>query len=227
MKLLLIEDNILLKDNITFFLKEENFTVDTADDGETGNNKALKNSYDIIILDLMLPKMDGASIVKSLKSNNILTPILVLSSKAQIEDKVALFNLGCDDYLTKPFASAELLVRIHSLLRRTHNISSPLIKIADMEINTSNKQVVRSGRNIELTSKEYMILEYFAYNKNKVITKAELAEHIWGKDIGLLTMVNSLDFHIQNLRKKIDYGFRHKILNTKRGFGFILIDKHG
>ncbi|MBN2546328.1 MAG: response regulator transcription factor [Spirochaetes bacterium] len=225
MNILIIEDNMLLRDNIAFFLKKENYIVETADDGQKGYELALMNKYDLIILDLMLPKMDGMTLVKYLKVNNINTPILVLSAKSLTEDKVNLLNLGCDDYLTKPFVSSELLARVRSILRRTHNISSAVIQIADLEIDTNIKKVKRGDNEIELTSKEYMMLEFFAYNKDKIVTRTEIGEHIWGKNTDLLTMSNSIDVHIKNLRKKIDSNYKKKILHTKRGFGFILTDK--
>jgi two-component system, OmpR family, response regulator len=224
MKILIIEDNILLRENIIYLLTGEKFNIDSAENGEIGYQKALKNNYELIILDLMLPIMDGVTIVKYLKSNNIKTPILVLSAKGNIEDKVSLLNLGCDDYLTKPFVSTELLARINSIIRRTHDMLSPVIRVVDLEINTCSKEVMRQDKRIDLTVKEYMLLEYLAFNKNRVVDRAELAENIWGKEIGLLTLVNSIDFHIKNLRKKIDHGFNKKILKTKRGFGFVLTD---
>ena len=225
MKILIVEDNTLLKDNIMFFLKKENYSVDTAEDGEEGYQKALSSDYDLIILDLMLPKMDGVTLVKYLRSNNNNTPVLILSAKSLTEDKVMLLNLGCDDYLTKPFVSSELLARIRSILRRTHNLPAATIKIANLEIDLMLKKVTRGNRDILLTSKEYMLLEYFAYNKDRLVSRTEIAEQIWSKDVDLLTMSNSIDVHVKNLRKKIDNGFDKKILHTRRGFGFILTDK--
>lgn len=222
MKILVIEDNLLLRDNITFFLEQEKFTVDSAEDGETGYSLALKNQYDLIILDLMLPKLDGETVVKYLRSNDITTPILVLSAKNLTEDKVYLLNIGCDDYLTKPFVSAELLARVKAILRRRHNISTSNIEIADLFINTDKKEVKRNNELIDLTTKEYIILELLAYNKNRLVTRRELLEKIWGDDRDLLTMSNSLDVHIKNLRKKIDGKYKKKLIKTKRGFGFTL-----
>lgn len=222
MRILVIEDNSLLRDNISFFLKEEKFIVDQAEDGEIGYKMALENKYDLIILDLMLPKLDGETLVKYLKANNITTPILVLSAKSLTENKVNLLNLGCDDYLTKPFVSSELLARVKAILRRTHNIPSPVIKIEDIEINTEKKEVKIGDEIVNLTTKEYEIFEILAYNRGKVVTRRELLEKVWGDERDLLTMSNSLDVHIKNLRKKLLKKSKKNLLKTKRGFGFII-----
>jgi DNA-binding response OmpR family regulator len=225
MYILLIEDSILLRDNIYQILKDENYVVDTASDGEIGYKKAMINDYDLIILDLMLPKMDGFTVLEYLRTNSKEVPVLILSAKSQIDDKVKALDLGSDDYLTKPFAMAELLARIRSLLRRRSNIISNVINIGDLKIDTKFKTVYRSKKKIILTAKEYELLEFLAYNKDSVINRLSLAEHIWGETLDLLTMSNFINVHISNLRKKIDFGFDKKLLNTKRGIGFILTDK--
>jgi DNA-binding response OmpR family regulator len=225
MYILLIEDNNLLKDNIYQILSNENYKVDIAEDGETGYEKAMSNDYDLIILDLMLPKMDGFTVLEYLRANKKNVPILILSAKSQIEDKVKALDLGSDDYLTKPFAMAELLARIRSLLRRKSDLNSNIIEIKDLKVDIKLKEVSRAGKIISLTAKEYEILEFLAYNKNKVINKITIAEHIWGETLDLLTMSNFINVHIKNLRKKIDKGFSKKLINTKRGIGFILTNK--
>jgi len=225
MKILIIEDNILLRDNLKFNLQKENYVIDCASDGEEGYKKALTGIYDLIILDLMLPKMDGATLLQYLRTNNINTPVLVLSAKNQIDDKVTLFNLGCDDYLTKPFENKELIVRVKSILRRMHNVSSSILTVADLEINTTLKTVIRAGKKIQLTSKEYFILEFLAYNKDRIVSRQEISSKLWGKESDLLTMSNSLDVHLNSLRKKIDDGFDKKLILTKRSFSFVLTDK--
>jgi DNA-binding response OmpR family regulator len=225
MKILLIEDNILLSDNISYILEKENYLVDTAFDGENGYNKALTNIYEIIVLDLMLPKMDGFTILESLRLNNIKTPILILSAKAQIDDKVKALDNGCDDYLTKPFATEELLARIRSIIRRKYDISSGAIKINEMIIDTNRKEISVNGNKIELTPKEYDILEFLALNKDKVVSRISLGEHIWGESLDLMTMSNFIDVHVKNIRKKLEGLMSKKIIFTKRGNGFILSSK--
>jgi len=225
MRILIIEDNILLSDNIKFYLQKENYAIDCAADGETGYKKAIVENYDLIILDLMLPKIDGATILQYLRTNNNNVPVLVLSAKNQTEDKVTLLNLGCDDYLAKPFESKELLARIRSILRRMHNLSSSVIKIADLEINTTDKTVKRSDKEIPLTSKEYSLLEFLAFNRNRIVSRSEICNNVWGKESDLLTVSNAIDVHLNSLRKKIDAGYNRKLILTKRSFGFVLTDK--
>ena len=225
MYILLIEDNILLRDNIYQILKDENYVVDIAEDGDIGYKKAMINDYDLIILDLMLPKIDGFTVLEYLRANSNEVPILILSAKSQIEDKVKALDLGSDDYLTKPFAMAELLARIRSLFRRKSNIISNIIDIGDLEIDTKFKIVHRSEKKVNLTAKEYELLEFLAYNKDNVISRISIAEHIWGETLDLLTMSNFINVHISNLRRKIDKGFNRKLIHTKRGIGFILTDK--
>lgn len=225
MKVLLIEDNILLSDNILYILKREKYAVDISYNGESGYNKALSNDYDIIILDLMLPGMDGFSILESLRANNIKTPILVLSARAQTEDKVKALDSGSDDYLTKPFAKEELLARIRNIIRRKHDVTSGIIKIGDLSVNTNTKDVFVLKEKIEITPKEYEIIE-FALNKNRVVSRVSLGEHVWGETLDMFTMSNFIDVHIKNIRHKIEPLMNKKIIFTKRGIGFILTDRN-
>ena len=226
MKVLLIEDNILLSDNILYILKNEKYLVDFSYDGESGYNKALSNDYDIIILDIMLPGMDGFSILESLRLNNIKTPILILSAKAQTEDKVKALDSGSDDYLTKPFAKEELLARIRNIIRRKYDVASGIIKIGELSVNTNTKDIYISKEKIDLTPKEYEIIEFLALNKNRVVSRISLGEHVWGETLDLFTMSNFIDVHIKNIRHKIESIMNKKIILTKRGMGFILTDRN-
>ncbi|MBN2545152.1 MAG: response regulator transcription factor [Spirochaetes bacterium] len=224
MNILIIEDNIRISDNIAMILKNEGYNYDVASTGDEGYLKALDNEYNLIILDIMLPGMDGFEILEGLRSNDINTPILVLSAKGQIEDKVKALNLGSDDYIVKPFAAAELLARIKSMMRRMYSISSNLIKINNLLIDTNKKEVFVKDTKIELTQKEYELLEFLAYNKNNVVSKIAIGQHIWGETLDLFTMSNFIDVHISNLRKKIEPPGSQKYIVTKRGLGVILRD---
>jgi len=225
MYILIIEDNRRILDNISLVLKKENYLVDTEENGDKGYEKTLAYDYDLIILDIMLPGMDGYEILEALRSNNKTTPVIVLSAKNQIDDKVKALDLGSDDYLTKPFAPAELLARVRSILRRKHDVVSNIINIGDLIIDTNLKEVKLKGNKIALTSKEYEVLEFLAYNKDKVITRITLGEHIWGESLDLFTMSNFIDVHIKNLRKKFEELTDKKYIQTKRGVGFILTEK--
>ena len=225
MYILIIEDNIRILDNITYILKKENYQVDSENDGDKGYLKAMQNNYDLLISDLMLPGMSGFEIIEALRSNSKKTPVLVLSAKCQVEDKVKALDLGCDDYLTKPFAPPELLARVRSLLRRKHDLVSNIIQIGQLKIDTNLKQIMIKDTAVDLTQKEYELLEFLAYNRDKVVSRIAIGEHIWGENLDLFTMSNFIDVHIKNLRRKTESLLNNKILHTKRGIGFILTDK--
>jgi len=222
MNILIIEDNIRISDNLDYILSKENYSVTICDNGEIGYYTASNNDYDLIVLDLMLPEMDGYEILEGLRANKKDTPILVLSAKDQVEDKVKALDLGADDYLSKPFAAAELLARIRSILRRKHNIGSTTIDVGELIIDLNRKEVKFGDKSVDLTQKEYEIVEFLAYNKNKVVSKVTLGEHIWGEDLDLYTMSNFIDVHIKNIRKKFEEKKAKKYIHTKRGLGFIL-----
>ncbi len=224
MKILLIEDNQLLSDNIRTILENENYSVEISLDGEHGYSLALINDYDVVILDLMLPKMNGFSVLEYLRMNNIQTPILILSALSHVDNKVRALDGGCDDYLTKPFASEELLARIRSLIRRKYNTALPVVKIGAVEVQISKKKVFIYKEKVELTPKEYELLEFLALNKDKVVSRIALGEHIWGESLDLLTMSNFIDVHIKNLRKKLEAITGKRLIFTRRGNGFILTE---
>jgi DNA-binding response OmpR family regulator len=225
MHILVIEDNKRILDNITYILKSENYLVDSATDGEEGYQKAQDSMYDCIVLDIMLPGMDGFEILESLRANGIRIPILVLSARGQVEDKVRALDLGSDDYLTKPFASAELLARIRTLLRRQSGTASNAILVGPLTIDTAAREVRINSTSLQLTSKEYELLEFLAYNRDKVVSRIAIGEHIWGESLDLFTMSNFIDVHVKNLRKKIEDHHKGKLIHTRRGVGFILTDR--
>lgn len=223
MRILIIEDELKLSDNIKQGLTESGFAVDQAMDGEEGQYLADSEEYDVIILDIMLPKIDGITVCREIRKKQIKTPILMLTARARLEEKVEGLDAGADDYLTKPFAFAELKSRINALLRRSHNQPETLITISDLVIDPVGHTVTRNKKNISLTAKEFAILEFLARHKNEVVTRTQILEHTW--DYNFDTMSNIVDVFIATLRKKIDEGYKRKLLYTVRGVGFKLSEK--
>jgi DNA-binding response OmpR family regulator len=222
MKILLVEDEAKLATYIKKGLEEKNNQVDVAYDGVMGKKLALVNNYDVIILDVILPQMNGTEVCKELREKNIKTPVLMLTALGTIDDKLIGFESGADDYLVKPFELRELIARINVLNKRRIDISSggTILSIADLEMNLDEKTVKRGGKNIELTAKEFFLLEYFLRNKGKVISRADIAEKVW--DINFDTGTNVIDVYVNFLRKKIDKDFAVKIIHTVIGMGYVL-----
>lgn len=223
MRILLIEDEARLAKVIKQGLTESGFAVDQALDGEEGLYLGETESYDIIILDLALPKIDGLTICKELRKKNITTPILMLTAKTRIEDRVLGLNTGADDYLTKPFEFIELKARIQALLRRSHRQLENIIKIDDLEVDMLKHLVKRDGKIIFLTPKEFAILEYLLRHKDDVITRTQITEHTW--DYNFDSLSNVVDVFIATLRKKIDKGFKKKLIHTIHGVGYQISEK--
>lgn len=224
-KILIIEDEKKISALIRKGLEEEKYSVDDAFDGEKGEHLALKQIYDVIILDIMLPKKDGIQVLDSLRKANIETPVLMLTAKGTVEDRVKGLDTGADDYLVKPFAITELLARIRSLLRRKKGAekSATTLTIADLTLDLVSRKVIRGGKLIDLTSKEFSLLEYFIRNKNKTLNRSTITEHIWNYNFD--TGTNIIDVYINHLRTKIDGGFSSKLLHTIRGVGYVLKDR--
>jgi len=220
MRILIVEDEKKVAAFIKKGLEEETYAVDIATDGEEGFHLGEQNQYDLIILDLMLPKINGLDILSGLRSQKIGTPILLLTAKDSVEDKVEGLNQGADDYLTKPFAFSELLARIRVLLRRGKAESKTTLEIADLTLNLVSHKVSRGSEEIELTGKEYSLLEYFMRNQEKVLTRTMIAEHVW--DYNFDTFTNVIDVYVNHLRKKIDKNFSNKLLHTLRGVGYVM-----
>ncbi|MDH5457862.1 MAG: response regulator transcription factor, partial [Nitrospinota bacterium] len=189
-------------------------------DGEEGFHLAAMNEYDMIILDWMLPKMDGLEVLARLRDKKVSTPILLLTAKDEVDDKVTGLNRGADDYLTKPFAFSELLARIRSLLRRGQAETQTELKVGDLILDMVSHKVSRDGEEIELTGKEYSLLEYFMRNEGKVLTRTMIAEHVW--DYNFDTFTNVIDVYVNHLRKKIDKKYPAKLLHTLRGVGYVM-----
>lgn len=217
MRVLVVEDEPKIAHAIKRGLERESYAVDVAYDGNEGFNFAAGEEYDVIILDLMLPGMDGMQICTKLRSQNIHTPILMLTAKSQVEDKINGFNSGADDYLTKPFAFAELSVRIRALARRPHPSSSDVLSVDDLVMDTANFEVRRAGIKIRLSRKEYALLEYLLRNAGKTVTKEQIISHVWDYDADVLP--NSAEVYIRHLRQKIDEPFSKPLIHTVKGFG--------
>lgn len=220
MYILVVEDEKKVVGFLKKGLQEEHYTVDAAYDGEEALLLAEMNQYDLIILDIMLPKKDGMEVLKELRTRRISTPILMLTAKDSLQDKVQGLDSGADDYLTKPFAFAELLARIRALLRRGKPESEVKLTAADLELDPVTHKVQRAGNPIELTNKEYALLEYFLRNKGQVLTRSLISEHVWGYRFD--TGTNIVDVYVNYLRNKIDHGFDKKLIHTVRGVGYVL-----
>lgn len=220
MRILVVEDEKKVARFIQQGLEEEHYSVDVAHDGERGALLAETQEYDLLILDLMLPKLSGLEITRRLRTSRIATPILMLTAKTATEDKVAGLDSGADDYLTKPFAFAELLARVRSLLRRGSQEKSTVLSIADLELDTVSHKANRGDRVIDLTAKEYALLEYFLRNKDRVLSRTIISEHIW--DYNFDTGTNLIDVYVNHLRNKIDSGFACKLIHTVRGVGYVM-----
>jgi len=218
MKILVVEDEHLIATSLKKGLEQEHYTVDLAFDGLEGYDLASSGDYDIILLDLMLPKMDGLEICRQLRSQQIHVPILMLTAKSQIEDKVKGLNCGADDYLTKPFAFEELLARIRALTRRPQTTATEIITTGDLSINLSTYEVTRQKKIISLSSKEYSLLECLMRHANKILTKDQLIQHVWSYESDILP--NTVEVYIRNLRQKIDKNYKIKLIKTVRGFGY-------
>lgn len=222
MKVLLIEDFQLLRDSLAQGLGEAGFAVDATGDGEEGLWYATSGSYDVIILDLLLPKLDGLSILKKLRQQKSSAHVLILTAKDTSDDRVRGLNLGADDYLVKPFVFEELLARVRALVRRKYEKKSPLIRVADMEIDTAQRVVRRGGRRIELSGREYAMLELLAARAGQVVTRADIWDHVY--DFDSEADSNVVDVFIAHLRRKIETEGLPRLIQTRRGHGYVLAE---
>ena len=220
MRLLVVEDEKKVASFIKQGLEEEGYAVDVALDGEEGLGMALDQVHDLIILDISLPKMDGLQVLKKVRHQKVNTPVLLLTVRATIEDKVLGLDAGADDYLTKPFAFQELVARVRALLRRRAEAEPALLQIGGLILDPARRIVSRSGEKIDLTSKEFALLEYFMRNPERVLTRTMIIEHVWNYDFD--TMTNIIDVYVNYLRKKIDSGHGAKLIHTVRGVGYVL-----
>ncbi len=221
MRILVIEDELRLAENVARSLEESaGYAIDIAGDGEEGLFMAESNPYDLILLDLMLPRMSGIEVLGRLRDHKVHTPVLVLTARDEKESTIELLNAGADDYLTKPFDLGELLARAKALIRRGKGHPSPLLTIGDLQINTVNRSVQRGGRNIQLTAMEYRVLEYLAHRPQAVVSKTELLEHLY--DYNWEKFSNVIEVYISGLRRKLNQGSSAELIHTLRGQGYIL-----
>ena len=220
MRILLVEDEKKISGFIQRGLKEQHYAVDVAYDGEAGSFSASANEYDLIILDVMLPKMDGLALCKEIRKTKPNVPILMLTAKDAVTDKVRGLQGGADDYLTKPFAFQELLARVSALLRRKNVNNNTLLRLADLEMDQLKHSVKRADKEIQLTSREYALLEYLMVHANQVVTRTMISEHVWNEDFDSFT--NIVDVYINHLRNKIDKGFKKPLIHSIRGCGYTL-----
>jgi DNA-binding response OmpR family regulator len=219
-RVLLIEDSPPIVRAVRQGLEEEGFAVDVATDGEEGDIKGRTTSYDVVILDIMLPKVDGLTILKRWRAAGITTHVLMLTAKTSTQDKVAGLDTGADDYLAKPFEFAELIARIRALVRRGHQQKDPVLRCYDLEIDTAARTVRRAGQTVHLTPREYALLEFLAYHRGKVVTRSMIWEHLY--DEYDENTSNVVDVYIRYLRNKIDKGFDPPLILTRWGEGYML-----
>ena len=220
MRILVVEDEKQLAGILRRGLREHGYAADEAHDGEDALSLVETSEYDLIVLDVMLPGLSGLEIARTLRARRIGTPILMLTARDTVDDRVAGLDSGADDYLIKPFAFRELLARIRALLRRDDLVKDPILRVADLEVDTVSREVRRGGQLVPLASKEYAVLEYLVRNPNRVLTRTQIAEHVW--DYDFTAMSNVVDVYIRYLRRKLDDGCEPRLIRTVRGTGYQL-----
>ena len=220
MRILVVEDETKVASFIRRGLEAEHYRVDIAADGQSGLERVFDEDYDLMILDVMLPKRDGLSVLKEIRRRRLPIPVLMLTARDTVPDRVAGLDGGADDYLTKPFAFEEFVARVRALLRRGTPTQAPILRLADLQLNPVSREVTRAGRPIGLTAKEFALLEFFLRQPGRVLSRALIAQHVWGVDFD--TFTNVIDVYVNYLRKKIDADFAPKLLHTVRGVGYVL-----
>ena len=220
MKILVVEDEKDLNRVITKHLKKNNYSVDSCFDGEQALDYVLYGEYDLIITDIMMPKIDGYEFIKQLRVKGNSTPVIMLTAKDSLDDKILGLDSGADDYIVKPFEFDELLARIRVLIRRNYGFATNIIQVDDVVLDISKKQVTRSGESIVLTGKEYEVLEYLFKNKTRIISREQILNHVWDYDYEGAS--NIIDVIVKNIRKKLDVGSKKPIIHTKRGLGYFV-----
>jgi DNA-binding response OmpR family regulator len=225
MRILVVDDEQSLLDQLKRALEGQRYMVETAMDGEEALDKLFETPFDLIILDIMLPKRDGLSVLREIRQAGMITPVLMLTARGEIDDKIKGLDLGADDYLPKPFSLDELLARARALFRRSGGQVDSVLQVKDLRLDTVSREVTKGGRPLELTAREFSILEFLLYNKNRAVSRFSLAEHVWGDDFDPFSMSNFMDVHIKNLRRKIGDSGHGTIIRTIRGVGYIIKDE--
>ena len=220
MRILVVEDERKVASFIKLGLEATHYSVDVEHDGEAGLKRLLEGEYDLVILDDMLPRLDGLSLMKEIRRQRVNVPILLLTARVTVADKVMGLDLGADDYLTKPFAFEELLARVRALLRRATPTQPAILIIADLKLDPVTREVSRGNKRIDLTAKEYALLEFLLRRRDQVLSRAVIAQHVWGVDYD--TFTNVIDVYVNYLRRKIDSGFEPKLIHSVRGVGYVL-----
>lgn len=221
MNILIVDDDTGLLDQLESALKRKRYSVDTAVNGEQALDKAFDVSYDLILLDVMLPRMDGLSVLKEIRKAGMDIPILMLTARGDVQDRVKGLDHGADDYLAKPFSMAELMARIRAMLRRKGN-RTPNLEVGSVRLDTVKRKVTLNGEDVHLTAKEFSVLEFLLHNKGSTVSRFNLAEHVWGEEFDPFSMSNYVDVHIKNLRKKLTAHGEDPFIKTIRGIGFII-----
>ena len=224
MRILLVEDEPRMANVIAKGLREQAYAVDIAEDGDAALYQASINDYDLIVLDVLLPRRDGFEVCRELRARSDATPILMLTARAAVDDRITGFDAGADDYLTKPFSFRELVARIRALLRRDAQLRPDIYRLEDLVVDSANHRVSRASRPIELTAKEYALLEYLVRRAGQLVSRSEIAAHVW--DDSFDPFSNSIEVYMNRLRKKIDEDHSIKLLHTRRGEGYILESRH-
>ena len=225
MRLLIVDDEQSLLDQLRRALEAQRYIVETALDGEAALDKLFEAPFDLIILDIMLPKRDGLSVLREIRQAGMTTPVLMLTARGEIGDKIKGLDQGADDYLAKPFSLDELLARVRALLRRYGGQAGSVLGVHDLALDTISREVTKGGKPVELTAREFSILEFLLYNKDRAVSRFSLAEHVWGDAFDPFSMSNFMDVHIKNLRRKIGDSGHGAIIRTIRGVGYIIKDE--
>jgi len=219
-RILVVEDNVKMAESIRRGLKERGYVVDLSHDGEDGMHLATTEPYDLVILDLMLPKYDGVQILKRMREKELSTPVIFLTAKDAVDDRIKGLDAGADDYIVKPFSYGELMARVRAHLRRSHADTANVLKIGDLTLDLEKHEASRSGRTSTLSSKEFVLLRYFMQNVDKVLTRTAIGEHVW--DMNFTGLSNVVDVYVNYVRNKVDRGFAKKLIHTIRGVGYVM-----